>query len=123
MSPSLLVGRLRNELLQAELPIALNYLAQILTGLGRSEEAESALREAREFEARRGGDSGWHAYNTALLARLLATRPGQARESLRLIAERQPPAVSTRLGGWTCADSKPATDRLTTRPASGFSVL
>ncbi|MDT3395391.1 AAA family ATPase [Streptomyces sp. B1866] len=75
--------RLRGEALKAELPIALNYLAQVYTGLGGYREAEEVLREALDFEAERGGDSGWHAYNTALLAHLLVQQPerrGQARE-------------------------------------------
>ncbi|WP_037906475.1 AAA family ATPase [Actinacidiphila yeochonensis] len=60
--------RLRHEALHAELPIALNYLAQVRFGLGDLPGARAALEEARAFEAERGGDSGWHAYNTALLA-------------------------------------------------------
>lgn len=74
-------ARLRGEVLCAELPIALNYLAQVHTAMGRTASAEQALREAREFEERRGGDSGWHAYNTALLALLLSTDPDPDRRS------------------------------------------
>ncbi|MEZ0092037.1 AAA family ATPase [Streptacidiphilus sp. EB129] len=73
------VERLRGEVLCAELPIALNYLAQVHTAMGRPEAAERVLREARDFEERRGGDSGWHAYNTALLALLLSTDPDDDR--------------------------------------------
>ncbi|MFB6864438.1 AAA family ATPase [Streptomyces virginiae] len=80
------VGRLRSEPLKAELPIALNYLAQVLTSLGAHQEAEDVLREALAFEEDRGGDSGWHAYNAALLAYVLAQRGGDHRtESLRLV--------------------------------------
>ena len=79
--------RLRGETLQAELPIALNYLAQILTGLGKQQEAREALGEALEFEVRRGGDSGWHAYNAALLAQSYTCDPQRAQEGLALIAE------------------------------------
>lgn len=79
--------RLRGEALQAELPIALNYLAQVRLALGRYEEAEAVLREAREFEESRGGESGWHAYNTALLALALTHTPGRREESLALMAE------------------------------------
>jgi tetratricopeptide (TPR) repeat protein len=60
--------RLQNEALHAELPIALNYLAQVLLGLGDTARAREVLERARAFEATRRGDSGWHAYNTALLA-------------------------------------------------------
>ncbi|WP_405804820.1 AAA family ATPase [Streptomyces sp. NBC_01187] len=71
------VQRLRDEPLKAELPIALNYLAQVYTGLGAYGEAEGVLREALDFEADRGGDSGWHAYNQALLAHLLVEQPAR----------------------------------------------
>ncbi|MDX6740244.1 ATP-binding protein [Actinocorallia sp. A-T 12471] len=75
------VERLRTEPLNVELPIALNYLAQIQRALGLDEECRRTLTEARDFEARRGGKSGWHAYNTALLALLVAdTDPGRAQE-------------------------------------------
>ncbi|GAB3166107.1 hypothetical protein GCM10027059_24690 [Myceligenerans halotolerans] len=69
------VERLRTETLRAELPIALNYLAQIHAALGSYESAESVLREAIDLETERGGDSGWRAYNKALLARLLVVGP------------------------------------------------
>lgn len=72
------VERLRDEPLKAELPMALNYLAQVHIGLGGYEEAEAVLREALDFEADRGGDSGWHAYNGALLAHLLVSVNGGA---------------------------------------------
>lgn len=81
------VDRLRGETLQAELPIALNYLAQILTGVGEPAQAREVLDEALEFEAGRGGDSGWHAYNAALLAQCLAFDPQRSSESLGLISE------------------------------------
>lgn len=79
--------RLRDEPLHAELPIALNYLAQIQIGLGTHPAAESVLEEAREAESARGGDSGWHAYNTALLALLRARDPDRRDESLALIED------------------------------------
>ncbi|MGW6306509.1 AAA family ATPase [Streptomyces niveus] len=79
--------RLRDEPLHAELPIALNYLAQIQIGLGTHPAAESVLEEAREAESARGGDSGWHAYNTALLALLRARDPERRDESLALIED------------------------------------
>lgn len=79
--------RLRDEPLKAELPIALNYLAQVHTGLGAYEDAEQVLREALDFEAGRGGDSGWHAYNKALLAHLLVQRPEERDQALDLIAD------------------------------------
>ncbi|MFC3999925.1 AAA family ATPase [Nocardiopsis sediminis] len=81
------VQRLRDEPLKAELPIALNYLAQVHMGLGSYEDAENVLNEALDFEAGRGGDSGWHAYNQALLARLLVERPERRHDSLELIAD------------------------------------
>ncbi|MBT2468881.1 AAA family ATPase [Streptomyces sp. ISL-66] len=81
------VARLRNEPLKAELPIALNYLAQVYVGLGDHGKAEEALREALAFEADRGGDSAWHAYNVALLARLVTRRSQGRDESRRLIVE------------------------------------
>ncbi|MCX5375378.1 AAA family ATPase [Streptomyces sp. NBC_00091] len=81
------VARLRAEPLKAELPMALNYLAQVQLGLGDERGAQEALREALGFEAERGGDSAWHAYNAALLARVLADRPDAREESRRLIAD------------------------------------
>jgi tetratricopeptide (TPR) repeat protein len=81
------VQRLRDEPLKAELPIALNYLAQVSTGLGAYADAEEALREALAFEADRGGDSGWHAYNKALLAHLLVQQSARRDEALELIAD------------------------------------
>lgn len=62
------VERLRTERNRAELPIAMNYLAQVRMCLGDFANAADLLGEARKLEADRGGDSGWHAYNTALLA-------------------------------------------------------
>ena len=79
--------RLRSETLNAELPIALNYLAQVRAGLGLPHEAEEALREALRIEEARGGDSGWHAYNTALLAHLISRDPRRRGECLTLIEE------------------------------------
>lgn len=79
--------RLRGEPLRAELPIALNYLAQLHIAMGEEAEAAVVLREARGFEEERGGDSGWHAYNTALLAQLTAREPGRLEEALALIEE------------------------------------
>ncbi|GAA2646907.1 AAA family ATPase [Streptomyces vastus] len=81
------VQRLRDEPLRAELPIALNYLAQVHMGLGAYEDAEEVLGEALAFEADRGGDSGWHAYNKALLAHLLIQQPAKRGRALELIAD------------------------------------
>lgn len=66
------VQRLRVQSNRTELPIALNYLAQLRICLGDLAGAVELLHEARDLEAERGGDSGWHAYNTALLASALA---------------------------------------------------
>lgn len=81
------VGRLRGEPLRAELPIALNYVAQLHLATGEAPEAERVLREALAFEEERGGESGWHAYNTALLALLRAREPERAAEALALAEE------------------------------------
>lgn len=78
------VGRLRTEPLNTELPIALNYLAQVHNAMGAYQEAAQVLREAREIEEKRGAESGWHAYNTALLAQVLALAPENAAEARRL---------------------------------------
>ncbi|WP_106429432.1 AAA family ATPase [Streptomyces sp. SPB074] len=78
------VERLRTEPLNAELPIALNYLAQVRMGVGQYGQAEAALVEARAHEAERGGESGWHAYNTALLARCAVRDPERRGEALTL---------------------------------------
>ncbi|MFJ6486760.1 AAA family ATPase [Streptomyces sp. NPDC091682] len=92
------VGRLRSEPLKAELPIALNYLAQVLDSLGAHQEAEDVLREALAFEEDRGGDSGWHAYNAAFLAYVLAQQGGDHRaESLRLVSSAWAETERTRL--------------------------
>lgn len=80
------VKRLRAEPLRAELPIALNYLAQVHLGLGSFEDADKVLREALKFEETRGGDSGWHAYNKALLAHHLVEGPARE-EALRMAAK------------------------------------
>lgn len=74
--------RLRGEPLRAELPIALNYLAQLHLSTGSWEEAGTVLREALDFEEERGGDSGWHAYNNALLATLLTRDPARHDEAV-----------------------------------------
>jgi tetratricopeptide (TPR) repeat protein len=79
------VDRLRGELLNANLPIAFNYLAQVQFAIGRADQAEATLREALEFEERRGGDSGWHANNAALLALVLSAERRNAEECRALI--------------------------------------
>ncbi|MFE2430685.1 ATP-binding protein [Streptomyces sp. NPDC059373] len=79
--------RLAGETFQAEKPIALNYLAQLHLAMGEDQEAQAALRQALEFEEERGGDSGWHAYNSALLALLLARDPARADEAVHRIEE------------------------------------
>lgn len=62
-------ARLRQQRSNIELPIALNYLAQVELALGDIPSAITALDEAIAFERTAGGGpSGWHAYNTALLA-------------------------------------------------------
>ncbi len=76
------VDRLRDEPLRAEMPLALNYLAQVDIATGREREAADVLREALAFEEERGGDSGWHAYNQALLA-LLHVRGAHTRDGAR----------------------------------------
>lgn len=77
--------RLRHEPMAVELPIALNYLAQVHMATGAWAQAEEVLREALAAEEeKRGGDSGWHAYNAALLAGLLAADPQRREESLEL---------------------------------------
>ncbi|AJE87238.1 hypothetical protein SLNWT_6862 [Streptomyces albus] len=81
------VERLRDEPLKAELPIALNYLAQVHAGIGGYREAEEVLREALDFEADRGGDSGWNAYNRALLAHLVVQQPAGGDQARELITE------------------------------------
>ncbi len=79
--------RLRAESVNLELPIAFNYLAQVQLALGRSADAERTLREALRLEEKRGGDSGWHAYNAALLALSLSAHRGGAGESVELIEQ------------------------------------
>ncbi|MBA0050418.1 ATP-binding protein [Streptomyces sp. AJS327] len=78
------VDRLRTETLQAELPIALNYLAQVHIALGEEDSAAEVLSEALAFEEERGAESGWHAYNTALRALLLSRVPGRQAEARAL---------------------------------------
>ncbi|MFI1966567.1 AAA family ATPase [Streptomyces pathocidini] len=81
-------ARLRSEHLRAELPIALNYLAQLHIATGERRQAQEVLREALDFEEARGGDSGWHAYNTALLALTLVHDPeSRGRERALVLAE------------------------------------
>lgn len=77
--------RLRAETFRAELPIALNYLAQLHLAIGSYTEAETALRDALTFEEDRGGASGWHAYNNALLALCAARDPARRAEALERI--------------------------------------
>ncbi|MEU7894262.1 AAA family ATPase [Nonomuraea sp. NPDC049152] len=81
------VERLRKDPLRAELPIALNYLSQLHSAMGDSEAAEDALREALAFEEDRGGPSGWHAYNSALLARLMARDPARRHACRPMLTE------------------------------------
>lgn len=83
----LCTDRLRAEPFRAELPIALNYLAQLHLATGSYAEAETALREALTFEEDRGGVSGWHAYNTALLAVCAARDPARRSEALERIRD------------------------------------
>lgn len=78
-------ARLRDEPLRAELPIALNYLAQLHLAMGDDQPARTVLREALDFEEARGGDSGWHANNSALLALSLCREPERRAESLAMI--------------------------------------
>lgn len=77
--------RLRSEILQVELPIAGNYLAQVHAALGEFGRAEELLRSSLEFEARRGGDSGWHAYNTALLGYVRSQQGADRADTLDLM--------------------------------------
>lgn len=87
--------RLQGEALQAELPIALNYLAQVRLGLGDFGQARHVLERARSFEADRGGDSGWHAYNTALLALSFADDAEHQAEARVLIEQAWQETVRT----------------------------
>ncbi|MGV9342661.1 AAA family ATPase [Streptomyces sp. NPDC003688] len=78
------VDRLRAERYRVELPIALNYLAQLSIALGSEERAESLLMEAMRFEEGLGyGLSGWHAYNNALVALIASRTPARAEEAVR----------------------------------------
>ncbi|WP_327739601.1 AAA family ATPase [Streptomyces nojiriensis] len=83
------VEQLRSDPLNANLPIALNYLAQLYVAMGLEGEAATALCEARDFDEAQGGPSGWHAYNTALLALLLSreSRAPEDRGRSRVLAE------------------------------------
>ncbi|MEU2250342.1 AAA family ATPase [Streptomyces sp. NPDC019224] len=78
------VERLRNEPFHAELPIGLNYLAQLHLALGSWDRARDVLREAMEFEERRDGHSGWHAYNTALLAKVVVRDADRVDQAVQL---------------------------------------
>ncbi|MFI6154030.1 AAA family ATPase [Kitasatospora sp. NPDC051170] len=78
------VDRIRREPMAVELPIALNYLAQVHMATAAWPQAEAVLREALAVEENRGGDSGWHAYNSVLLARLLAMDPRRREEAVEL---------------------------------------
>ncbi|CAM5600483.1 AAA family ATPase [Streptomyces fumanus] len=77
--------RLRTEPVHAELPVGLNYLAQVQRALGRESEAREALEEALAFEEARGGASGWHANNMALLALLLSGEPGERDRCMAMV--------------------------------------
>ncbi|MEU9173969.1 tetratricopeptide repeat protein [Streptomyces sp. NPDC048420] len=83
------VERLSSESMRAELPIALNYLAQLHIAMGDMAEAEAALTRALTFEEeyQETGEtiSGWHAYNNALLASIASSTPDRAPEALRRI--------------------------------------
>ncbi|MEU3168513.1 AAA family ATPase [Streptosporangium sp. NPDC006930] len=81
------VERLREDPLRAELPIALNYLSQLHSAMRDSNSAESFLREALAFEEDRGGPSGWHAYNSALLAQLMACDPARRHACRPILTE------------------------------------
>lgn len=72
--------RLRGEAMNVELPIALNYLAQVLIAVGRAEQADEVLREAVEYE-REHGPSGWRGYNLALRAVLASQSADPARRA------------------------------------------
>ncbi|MEU6807488.1 AAA family ATPase [Streptomyces sp. NPDC046831] len=78
--------RLRTEPVHAELPVGLNYLAQVQRAMGSESEARDSLEEALAFEEARGGASGWHANNAALLALLLSGEPGE-RDRCRAMVE------------------------------------
>ncbi|MDQ8703523.1 AAA family ATPase [Streptomyces sp. LHD-70] len=77
------VDRLDSDTPQAELPIALNYLAQLHLAMGAYEEARAVLLRALEVEGDSSARSGWYAYNSALLALLVARVPERADEALQ----------------------------------------
>lgn len=77
--------RLRTAALNSELPIAFNYFSQLMIASGQWGSAATTLEEAIRFEEKRGGDSGWHAYNTALLA--LVRSRSEDRDECRRMAE------------------------------------
>ncbi|MCL8011391.1 tetratricopeptide repeat protein [Streptomyces sp. AS02] len=95
------VERLSGDALRAELPIALNYLAQLHIAMGDEAEAEAVLLRALRFEegeegqqqtqpregSEQGTISGWHAYNNALLALITSRDSTRAREALRRAAD------------------------------------
>ncbi|RFU88286.1 ATP-binding protein [Streptomyces triticagri] len=81
------VARLDGETPQVELPIALNYLAQLHVAMGAEDKAREALSRALQFEESRGGASGWHAYNSALLALITSRDRTRAREAVALAEE------------------------------------
>lgn len=76
--------RLRTAPFNAELPIALNYYAQIMIACGQWDKAATTLEDALALEER-GGPSGWRAYNRALLA--LVTARTADRDVCRRMAE------------------------------------
>jgi hypothetical protein len=53
--------------------------------MGSESEARDALEEALAFEETRGGASGWHANNMALLALLLSDEPGERDRSRAMV--------------------------------------
>ncbi|WAL72865.1 AAA family ATPase [Kitasatospora sp. YST-16] len=79
------VHRLRADQFNSELPMALNYLAQVHSATGSWTEAEQVLREALRFQEIQSGESGWHAYNLALLAGLVARDRARRQEALDLM--------------------------------------
>lgn len=78
------IARLRTARLNLELPIALNYFAQLMIACGQWDTATATLEDALSIEEQHGS-SGWHAYNTALLA-LVKTRTAN-RDECRIMAE------------------------------------
>ncbi|MBC9719422.1 AAA family ATPase [Streptomyces sp. TRM66268-LWL] len=95
------VERIGGDVLCAELPIALNYLAQLHIAMGDYVAAEAALSRALSFEEAqhdaREAISGWHAYNNALLALLAARSPERLPEALDRIEQAWAETVDTYL--------------------------